>query len=243
MFSNGVKYTDIDMYLQSLKADEYLFESDLAQRQAEAQIQEKKVLYTADANQKLEALAMAEAQVQSLEVSLKESQLEVERLLEIIMGNEKRDFGCQVDAKWSQDLLDAKQRELTTLQDTVRILESRIQRLTEDKDLMERELELNNSYYDNREQLLEDKANLERLNGVLQRQKSELEDKLFLIQSKFERLQSVLRAQARVRPIIQQGTFTPMPASTAPEPERMTVTQRDVNNFFNNYRSMQPVRQ
>ena len=203
MFSNGVKYTDIDMYLQSLKADEYLFESDLAQRQAEAQIQEKKVLYTADANQKLEALAMAEAQVQSLEVSLKESQLEVERLLEIIMGNEKRDFGCQVDAKWSQDLLDAKQRELATLQDTVRILESRIQRLTEDKDLMERELELNNSYYDNREQLLEDKANLERLNGVLQRQKSELEDKLFLIQSKFERLQSVLRAQARVRPIIQ----------------------------------------
>ena len=69
---------------------------------------------------------MAEAQVQSLEVSLKESQLEVERLLEIIMGNEKRDIGCQVDAKWSQDLLDAKQRELATLQETVRILESRI---------------------------------------------------------------------------------------------------------------------
>ena len=39
-------------------------------------------------------------------------------------------------------------------------LNSRIQVLTEDKDLAQKELELNNTWMDNREELLNDKARL-----------------------------------------------------------------------------------
>ena len=107
------------------------------------------------------------------------------------------------------------QEEVERLHAQVRLMEARIQTLTEDGDIIRRELEVTNSWYDNQQELIRGTEQLAEANAKLTQEKMALEDKLSLIQSKFERLQAVLRAQARARPVIQQGTFTPLSTTGA----------------------------
>ena len=87
------------------------------------------------------------------------------------------------------------EHEIEQLKKQITQLETRIQRLTEDKDLMSKELEENNYWIDNQHAL--HKANLDLSNRVsaLSKDKIELEDKVSILHKKFTRLQEVMRAQ------------------------------------------------
>jgi hypothetical protein len=103
---------------------------------------------------------------------------------------------------------------------------------------MARELTENNYWVDNQHNLHQ--ANLELNNKLAQisREKIQLEDRFNLLKTNFERLHAVLRAQQRARPVIANGAFTPMGPPQPAQPgqqqqERASITQRAVNQFFN----------
>ena len=97
--------------------------------------------------------------------------------------------GTQTCKKLQEEVCMVEKEEFDALNQQVRHLEARLQSVTEDKDLMSRELEENNYWIDNQHAL--HKANLELSNKVaaLSKEKIELEDKVKLLFDKFTHLQ------------------------------------------------------
>ena len=75
---------------------------------------------------------------------------------------------------------------------------------------MAKELEENNYWIDNQHNLHQANLDLNNKIAKISREKIQLEDRFNLLKSNFDRLQSVLRAQQRARPIIANGALNPM---------------------------------
>ena len=98
----------------------------------------------------------------------------------------------------------------------VRLLEARIQTLTEDKDILSRELSVNNHWIDNQQALADA---LERNEG----EKVALQNRVSGLERRIRRMLQV-RRRARAQPDSEADTD---------DQERMSFTQTNVNALFN----------
>lgn len=105
----------------------------------------------------------------------------------------------------------------------VRLLEARIQTLTEDKDILSRELSVNNHWIDNQQALADA---LERNEG----EKVALQNRVSGLERRIRRMLQV-RRRARAQPDSEADTD---------DQERMSFTQTNVNALFNIHEAPQP---
>jgi len=145
--------------------------------------------------------------------------------------------GTQTSKILQEEVRINQQKEIEELKQQIRVLEARLQTLTEDKDLMTLELQENNHWIDNQHALHTANKELSDKVSALSKEKIELEDKVSLLQSKFERLQAVIKAQQQARPVVNQGTFAPMgpapcPAHPAPLRSWHEENQDGVNGMW-----------
>ena len=113
--------------------------------------------------------------------------------------------------------------EIVSKDEKILMLECRLQDLTESKDIIQRELDETNCWYDNQQQLIGD---LEKANQRV----AQLEEQL-----------DILTQQARVNQELQKRLLGQhgfgkchklAQPETTPQPERMTITNAVVKEFF-----------
>ena len=107
---------------------------------------------------------------------------------QLLAAKTKTDQETQTSTILQKEFQKRMHEENVSLNAQIKLMEARLQTLTEDKDLMTIELKENNHWVDNQHAL--HKANKELFDKVsaLSKEKIELEDKISLLQSKFERL-------------------------------------------------------